>query len=89
MLISTAAQRSMFPIVVLGMSTEWATIRSWVSDNYLFGLLRAPTFLLKPEQAMTTLSANVTISLERTILISMILGSAVKFLGRCETLQGI
>ena len=55
---------------------------------YLCGLLGAPTFLLRPEQAMTILPENAAISLGTTILICMALGSVCTFWGRRVTLFG-
>lgn len=52
---------------------------------YLCGLLGAPTFLLRPEQAMTIIPENGAISLGTTILICMTLGSVFTFLGRRPT----
>jgi len=49
---------------------------------YLCGLLGAPTFLLRPEQAMTILPENSAISLGTTILICMTLGSVFTFFSR-------
>lgn len=48
---------------------------------YLCGLLGAPTFLLRPAQAMTIIPENNAISLGTTILICMTLGSVFSFLG--------
>jgi hypothetical protein len=49
---------------------------------YLCGLLGAPTFLLRPDQAMTIIPENNAISLGTTILICMTLGSVFTFLSR-------
>ncbi|MGW8251668.1 MAG: hypothetical protein ACWGO1_13565, partial [Anaerolineales bacterium] len=54
---------------------------------YLCGLLGAPTFLLRPEQAMTIMPENTAISLGTTILICMTLGGLFTFLGRRVSLQ--
>jgi len=54
---------------------------------YLCGLLGAPTFLLRPEQAMTIIPESNAISLGTTILICMTLGSLFTFLGRRVALQ--
>jgi hypothetical protein len=54
---------------------------------YLCGLLGAPTFLLRPEQAMTIIPENSAISLGTTILICMTLGSAFTFLSHRVMLQ--
>ena len=54
---------------------------------YLCGLLGAPTFLLRPELAMSILPENAAISLGTTILVCMTLGSVFSFLGRRVTLQ--
>jgi hypothetical protein len=54
---------------------------------YLCGLLGAPTFLLRPEQAMMFLPENAAISLGTTILICMTLGSMFTFLGRRVVLK--
>jgi hypothetical protein len=54
---------------------------------YLCGLLGAPTFLLRPELALTILPENSAISLGTTILICMTLGSVFMFLSRRVTLQ--
>ena len=54
---------------------------------YLCGLLGAPTFLLRPEQAMTILPEISAISLGTTILICMTLGSVFMFLSRRAALQ--
>ena len=54
---------------------------------YLCGLLGAPTFLLRPEQAMTIIPENSAISMGTTILICMALGSVFTFLGRRVALQ--
>jgi hypothetical protein len=69
----------------LGMAGQvFYLIAAW----YLCGLLGAPTFLLRPEQAMTILPENAAISLGTTILISMTLGSGFTFLGHRVALQG-
>jgi hypothetical protein len=63
----------------LGMAGHiFYLIAAW----YLCGLLGAPTFLLRPAQAMTILPENVAISLGTTILICMTLGSMFAFLSR-------
>lgn len=49
---------------------------------YLCGLLGAPTFLLRPELALTIMPENTAVSLGTTILICMALGSMFTFLGR-------
>jgi hypothetical protein len=68
----------------LGMAGHvFYLIAAW----YLCGLLGAPTFLLRPEQAMTVLPEDVAISLGTTILICMTLGSVFTFLGRRVALQ--
>jgi hypothetical protein len=54
---------------------------------YLCGLLGAPTFLLRPELAMTILPESSAVSLGTTILICMTLGSVFTFLGRRAALQ--
>jgi len=54
---------------------------------YLCGLLGAPTFLLRPERAMTIIPENSAISLGTTILICMTLGSVFMFLSHRVTLQ--
>lgn len=54
---------------------------------YLCGLLGAPTFLLRPEQAMTYIPENNAISLGTTILICMALGSVFTYLGRRVALK--
>jgi hypothetical protein len=54
---------------------------------YLCGLLGAPTFLLRPEQAMTILLENFAISIGTTILICMTLGSVFTYFGRRAALQ--
>jgi len=54
---------------------------------YLCGLLGAPTFLLRPEQAMTILPESSAISLGTTILICMTLGSVFTYLSRRVALQ--
>ncbi|UCE00492.1 MAG: hypothetical protein JSV42_07160 [Chloroflexota bacterium] len=54
---------------------------------YLCGLLGAPTFLLRPEQAMTIIPENNAISLGTTILICLTLGSVLAFFSRRVTLQ--
>lgn len=55
---------------------------------YLCGLLGAPTFLLRPELAMTILPESSAVSLGTTILICMTLGGMFTFLGRRAALQG-
>jgi hypothetical protein len=68
----------------LGMAGQvFYLIAAW----YLCGLLGAPTFLLRPEQAMTILPENSAISLGTTILICMTLGSVFMFLSRRVALQ--
>jgi hypothetical protein len=54
---------------------------------YLCGLLGAPTFLLRPELALTILPENSAISLGTTILICMTLGSVFSFFSRRVALQ--
>ena len=54
---------------------------------YLCGLLGAPTFLLRPELALTILPENSAISLGTTILICMTLGSVFSFFSRRVTLH--
>ena len=54
---------------------------------YLCGLLGAPTFLLRPEQAMTIIPESNAISLGTTILICMTLGGVFTFLSRRVALQ--
>jgi hypothetical protein len=69
----------------LGMAGQvFYLIAAW----YLCGLLGAPTFLLRPEQAMTILPENVAISLGTTILVCMTLGGVFSFWGRRVVLQG-
>ena len=68
----------------LGMAGHlFYLIAAW----YLCGLLGAPTFLLRPEQAMTIMPENTAISLGTTILICMTLGGLFTFLGRRVSLQ--
>ena len=68
----------------LGMAGQvFYLIAAW----YLCGLLGAPTFLLRPEQAMTILPENTAISLGTTILICLTLGSVFMFLSRRVALQ--
>ena len=68
----------------LGMAGHlFYLIAAW----YLCGLLGAPTFLLRPEQAMTIMPENTAISLGTTILICMTLGGLITFLGRRVSLQ--
>jgi len=68
----------------LGMAGHvFYLIAAW----YLCGLLGAPTFLLRPEQAMTIIPESNAISLGTTILICMTLGSVFTFLGRRVTLR--
>lgn len=55
---------------------------------YLCGLLGAPTFLLRPELALTILPENAAISLGTTILISMALGSVLMYLSHRTTMRG-
>lgn len=55
---------------------------------YLCGLLGAPTFLLRPELALTILPENAAISLGTTILISMALGSVLMYLSQRTTMRG-
>ncbi len=63
----------------LGMAGHvFYLIAAW----YLCGLLGAPTFLLRPEQAMTILPENIAVSLGTIILICMTLGGVFTFLGR-------
>jgi hypothetical protein len=54
---------------------------------YLCGLLGAPTFLLRPELALTILPENSAISLGTTILLFMTLGSVFSFLSRRVALK--
>lgn len=54
---------------------------------YLCGLLGAPTFLLRPEKALTLLPENAAISLGTTILICMTLGSLFLYLSRRVVLR--
>jgi len=54
---------------------------------YLCGLLGAPTFLLRPDLALTILPENSAISLGTTILICMTLGSVFSFFSRRVALQ--
>jgi hypothetical protein len=58
-----------------------------IATWYLCGLLGAPTFLLRPELALTILPENSAISLGTTILICMTLGSVFSFLSHRVTLQ--
>jgi len=68
----------------LGMAGNvFYLIAAW----YLCGLLGAPTFLLRPEQAMTILPENAAISLGTTILICLTLGSVFMFFSRRVALQ--
>jgi len=68
----------------LGMAGHvFYLIAAW----YLCGLLGAPTFLLRPQQAMTILPENAAISLGTTILICMALGSVFTFWGRRAALR--
>ena len=68
----------------LGMAGHvFYLIAAW----YLCGLLGAPTFLLRPEQAMTILPENAAISLGTTILICMTLGGVFTFWGHRVALQ--
>jgi len=68
----------------LGMAGHvFYLIAAW----YLCGLLGAPTFLLRPEQAMTIMPENTATSLGTTILICMTLGGLFTFLGRRVSLQ--
>lgn len=68
----------------LGMAGQvFYLIAAW----YLCGLLGAPTFLLRPEQAMTLIPENNAISLGTTILICMTLGSLFVFLSRRVVLR--
>jgi len=68
----------------LGMAGHvFYLIAAW----YLCGLLGAPTFLMRPEQAMTILPENSAISLGTTILICMTLGSVFTFFSRRAALQ--
>jgi hypothetical protein len=55
---------------------------------YLCGLLGAPTFLLRPEQALTLLPEVSAISMGTTILISMALGSVFMYFSRRAALPG-
>lgn len=54
---------------------------------YLCGLLGAPSFLLRPEQALTILPESAAISMGTTILICMTLGSVFTFLRNRVALQ--
>ncbi len=54
---------------------------------YLCGLLGAPTFLLRPEQALTILPENFAISIGTTILICLTLGSLFMYLSRRVVLR--
>lgn len=54
---------------------------------YLCGLLGAPTFLLRPEQAMTIIPENSAISLGTTILICMTMGSVFTFFSHRVTMR--
>jgi len=54
---------------------------------YLCGLLGAPTFLLRPELAMTNIPESNAISLGTTILICLTLGSVFSFGGSLVKLQ--
>ena len=68
----------------LGMAANvFYLIAAW----YLCGLLGAPVFLLRPEQALTILPENSATSLGTTILICMTLGSVFTFLSRRVALQ--
>ena len=68
----------------LGMAGHvFYLIAAW----YLCGLLGAPTFLLRPEQAMTIIPENSAISLGTTILICMALGSVFTFFSRRVALK--
>jgi hypothetical protein len=61
----------------LGMAGQlFYLIAAW----YLCGLLGAPTFLLRPEQALTIIPETNAISLGTTILICMTLGSVFTLL---------
>lgn len=67
----------------LGMAGNiFYLIAAW----YLCGLLGAPTFLLRPDQALTLLPENSAISLGTTILICLTLGSVFMFFSRRVTL---
>lgn len=55
---------------------------------YLCGLLGAPTFLLRPEKAMTIIPESNAISLGTTILICMALGSVFTFARQRVSLRG-
>jgi len=68
----------------LGMAGQvFYLIAAW----YLCGLLGAPTFLLRPDQALTILPESNAISLGTTILICMALGSVFTFLSRRVVVQ--
>jgi hypothetical protein len=68
----------------LGMAGHvFYLIAAW----YLCGLLGAPTFLMRPEHAMTIIPENNAISLGTTILICMTLGSVFAFLSHRVALQ--
>jgi hypothetical protein len=68
----------------LGMAGHvFYLIAAW----YLCGLLGAPTFLLRPDQAMTIMPENIAISLGTTILLCMTLGGVLTFLGRRVALR--
>ncbi|HSF83105.1 MAG TPA: hypothetical protein VLA49_17845 [Anaerolineales bacterium] len=68
----------------LGMAGQvFYLIAAW----YLCGLLGAPTFLLRPEQALTIMPENTAISLGTTVLICMTLGSLFTFWSRRVRLQ--
>jgi hypothetical protein len=54
---------------------------------YLCGLLGAPTFLLRPEQAMTIIPDSNAVSMGTTILICMTLGSFFTYLSRRYSLK--
>jgi hypothetical protein len=56
---------------------------------YLCGLLGAPTFLLRPEQALTILPENFAISIGTTILICMTLGSLFTYFSRRAVLRAV
>jgi hypothetical protein len=68
----------------LGMAGNvFYLIAAW----YLCGLLGAPTFLLRPAQALTILPENFAISIGTTILICMTLGSVFMFVSRRVALR--
>jgi hypothetical protein len=68
----------------LGMAGHvFYLIAAW----YLCGLLGAPTFLLRPDQALSIIPENSAISMGTTILICMTLGSVFTFFGRRVALK--